>query len=734
MATEAPTIDPAPPPEIGLDYARLKEEGIALIQQLAGDVWTDYNEHDPGVTTLEQLCYALTELSYRADLPLADLLARQRSGRIAPRRQALYPARQILPCSPVTENDYRRLIVDRVSGVANAWLIPRHPPAAGEVDGLYDVAVYLSGPGSCRAERGASGDVQDRVWRVYARHRSLCEDLHAVVILEPVRTVVSARVDVGDLPAAETVLARLLFNLGSFLAPEPRRVSLRGLLARGLAPDEIFEGPLLRHGFIEDGQLQPKAALIPVASLVRLVARTEGVQSVSGLKVRVGDDGHTYEGGTSIPVPADQVLGLDDGPDARGGFPLRLFRNGVELRPSASRVRRELDRLWAEQRRRYDLAAEYAQLLPFPRGRWRDLESYTSIQDQYPNVYGIGPAGLPAESSPPRRGQARQLKGYLLVFEQLLADFFAQLARAKDLYSLDASLDRTYFYQYLDRSVPDVRPLLEGHPAGAAEDGEERRPSGYWSGLPRIVATQDPFVERRNRFLDLLLALSAQRLDAADVADFGPGGGQEEDGPRLIRAKLELLRALVAATRDRGRGFDYLAPASPANVAGLAIKSRIQLGLGPGEEREKGDEPDRGEDEARGRGRLYVVEHTLLRYAQEQAGSGERGATRAPDPRTFVYSFTATAVVFAPAALRDDPGYRRFVSEVLGANAPAHVVLEVRFLGPAERARFEDRYWAWRRALRAGDEYERVVTSRRLQAFLEGCAAEAADGGAAGEE
>ncbi len=39
----------------GMDYAWLKAEGLKLVQQLAGDIWTDYNEHDPGVTTLEQL-------------------------------------------------------------------------------------------------------------------------------------------------------------------------------------------------------------------------------------------------------------------------------------------------------------------------------------------------------------------------------------------------------------------------------------------------------------------------------------------------------------------------------------------------------------------------------------------------------------------------------------------------------------------------------------------------------
>ena len=65
--TDPVTISPGPPLNPGLDYAALKREGTTLVQEWSGAIWTDYNESDPGVTILEQLCYALTELSYRAE-------------------------------------------------------------------------------------------------------------------------------------------------------------------------------------------------------------------------------------------------------------------------------------------------------------------------------------------------------------------------------------------------------------------------------------------------------------------------------------------------------------------------------------------------------------------------------------------------------------------------------------------------------------------------------------------
>ena len=52
---EPVTISHQEPANEGVDYAKLKEEGLKLVQQLAGDIWTDYNEHDPDVTRLEPL-------------------------------------------------------------------------------------------------------------------------------------------------------------------------------------------------------------------------------------------------------------------------------------------------------------------------------------------------------------------------------------------------------------------------------------------------------------------------------------------------------------------------------------------------------------------------------------------------------------------------------------------------------------------------------------------------------
>ena len=104
------------PDHISLDFDRLRAEGIQHLENLATEVWTDFNAHDPGITTMEVLCYAITDLAYRTRmLPIQDLAAG--NGKAKP----WYEAYEILPVRPVTPNDLRRLLID-VDGVKNAWV------------------------------------------------------------------------------------------------------------------------------------------------------------------------------------------------------------------------------------------------------------------------------------------------------------------------------------------------------------------------------------------------------------------------------------------------------------------------------------------------------------------------------------------------------------------------------------------------------------------------------------
>ncbi|MCI5143385.1 MAG: hypothetical protein D3909_17020, partial [Candidatus Electrothrix sp. ATG1] len=140
--------------EASQDYTRLRREGLRHIEKLAGHLWTDYNVHDPGITLLELLCYAITDLGYRTGYDIKDILTEEKNGEsrirgqfhtaTAPEKrqekqkkeesnsgakvsEQIRVAQGIFNCEPVTFQDLRKLLID-LDGVRNAW-IEKHTSA-----------------------------------------------------------------------------------------------------------------------------------------------------------------------------------------------------------------------------------------------------------------------------------------------------------------------------------------------------------------------------------------------------------------------------------------------------------------------------------------------------------------------------------------------------------------------------------------------------------------------------
>ena len=113
-------IDPRWAPTSAADYRALRATAYAAVEELGHREWTDYNAHDPGITLLEHLADALAEIGYRGAFDVADLLTDAGGG--IDYRQPFFTARRILTNAPVTEDDYRRLLIDHLS-LSNAWVI-----------------------------------------------------------------------------------------------------------------------------------------------------------------------------------------------------------------------------------------------------------------------------------------------------------------------------------------------------------------------------------------------------------------------------------------------------------------------------------------------------------------------------------------------------------------------------------------------------------------------------------
>ena len=165
------------------DYALLQEQSIAMIQQLAGNQWTDYNEHDPGVTLLDSINYALLELKYRLGFDFSSYLADPLTGQLDLEEVGLKPASEVLAPAVVTPSDYEQLIKQEISGITACNV--------RMVDGHYRVRAVLQDPVLAEQKR-------KEITQLYHRNRNLCENLMDVSFDEKAST----SYETSSLPAA----------------------------------------------------------------------------------------------------------------------------------------------------------------------------------------------------------------------------------------------------------------------------------------------------------------------------------------------------------------------------------------------------------------------------------------------------------------------------------------------------------------------------------------------------
>jgi hypothetical protein len=649
----SPTLPTGPIEHPAMDHAALRAEGVRLLGRYAGAQWTDFNTGDPGVTILEQLCYAITDLAYRIDHPMADLLAGIDT------TTALPGPATILTGDPVTEADLHRLVLD-VEGVDDARIAalvePRaevyHHRGSGELRLEIDPAdidapaVALSGLRRvCMHAREGASPAATRA-AVHARlhaHRGLCFDFTVDEIVA--HTIwLTTSVEIGPVEDPTELLTDILERLGDHLAPPSPFTSRADALADGRPLDELFEGPRLAHGHVL-GPLPPKRRSVRASDLIHVLMDVPAVRAVRSL-VMGGTPHESEKWLLVIPPDTLPVLAVDS--------TITLLRAGLPVHadPADARARLAARRQAARARAP---SPDNRDLTP-PPGRDRRLARYTSIRDQLPAVYGVGGLGLPASASPHRQAQALQLAAYLHIFDQLLANEFAQLAHAGALLSPAPGAPRTYFAQ------PATDPRIGGY--ALVRPPVDAPDHAAWLAR-RVDDAADPHA-RRQRFLSHLLARFAEQL--GDYAQLGPA----HPGDALVADREAFLRQYPRLSGARGSGHDILAD----EPSGLEQRLRFKLGLPA-------------------TGGFHLVEHILLRPIPED--DHQRGDPAVPllthvgeaDPWSMQVSYVfvedeATAMARAMTEDAPETPFERLVIETLLAETPAHIRPHLRWFSDAE--------------------------------------------------
>ncbi len=515
-------------------FASLRRAGIELAQQFSGERWTDFNLHDPGVTILEQLAYAITELIYRADFPTADLLSGDDGIDYA--RQALYAPELIFPCRPTTLLDYRKAILNALSELDDCWLLlPRQADGAENgYRGLYRILLKPN-QGMPKLQREA---VEKKVRRWYQQHRNLCEDLAEVCFVKEFDYELCARIEVSSARRPVDILAGIYFNCARRIAGSVRFKDYHQASLEECSLEEIFSGPFTDKGLMTDEELAGECDEFQVSSLYAAINRVEGVEHIATLHLE--RQGQAYYDTVACNI-TDASMNLRV-PRDPGEIKVALTTNGRVMPVDLEELRVRIERLNFRYSSTRSTPQDLSMLYNLPEGSSRQVTEYFSIQNQFPANYGIGHFGVPNSAAPEIKGRVKQLKSYLLIFEQIMANYLANLDAIPDLFSIDKEKRSSYAFMALNnQQITGLDALYKDNP------GEM---------LARIVADFDDYHERKSRLLDYLLALYGESFSQHSLRHFNYYYHPREVEERIIENKIDYLKAIVELGRDRAAAGD----------------------------------------------------------------------------------------------------------------------------------------------------------------------------------
>lgn len=525
------------PDPLGFDALRL--QAITAAQRASGELWTDYNLHDPGVSLLEALCFALTEDLFAARHPVPQLLGLgPQDGAAAWARFGLHTPQALLPCHPCTGPDwetwllqqlpYARQLSMRPLGRTGLWrmALQSHADTAKDRQALRSKALQAYWP-----ERNLGEDLAGAPQMLRPRwvalkvslqiegHRDVCELL--VELLQRCDDCISARLPeglpppMGASPDVEGPLGRALTaGEQTWLAQDPDLLFVSDLAhdLQGIdglvAIDSLLLEPAPGEAEEPEDQIPP-----PPGSI-----RRRGHDWA--LRLRWPDREDQLDGwqlkrdGVVAPMPKKALLQmLSD----RRRLPLRLAPSSATARPAAAPPAEALPAL-PELRHDYDAASA-----------------------ALPPLY----AQALLDQARHRPGLRAQWHGYLGLLEQGLNQVQAQREQLPHLYALDEDSTRSCW-----ASLPGDNQL-------AGIDALYRHPREQLEAAAWV--DEDP-LSRRHRALDYQLALHGESLDHAGLQGLPCYFTPQAWPVHLLQLKRLFARRLLRLGRHRGLGADISRP------------------------------------------------------------------------------------------------------------------------------------------------------------------------------
>lgn len=422
----------------------LKEAGIKLAKKYSGDIWTDYNDHDPGVTILENLCYGITEMSYMVNFDFEKLFFAGISPdvKIELENYFLLNKHEVSYSNPVTELDYRKLLLDLFGGeyVKNVWV------RANDKEG-YTIWVH--------AKRENDNKIATKIKAAYNHKRNFGEYCKEVVVLVPTSIHDYFKIIENQLSndAIAKGVAQFIYDIKAYIEPGTRYAkSIKNLDLTEEEKTQLFHGPRPENKFIHPADL----------------AATEWNRMVEELDLEEFINEHNEEKWNGL-------IKLKEGKDTKIKrinkinkevfvFDEEKFYNNESFTTYKERIEKAYKAKSTEPL--LNGGVEWETYQPQPNDLRKKLEDYHSVQHSFPPNYKLGMKK--EDLSHLENGSINQIQNlqyYLLLFESLLVDYLVKIISFPELLKVNEKANGkdigAQTFSKILKTIPGAEELLE---------------------------------------------------------------------------------------------------------------------------------------------------------------------------------------------------------------------------------------------------------------------------------
>ena len=469
------------------------------------------------------------------------------------------------------------------AGTQHVWLVLRIADALMNPAALVpnilaaaEVLIESNGTGSLIVSYAArvldAHDGVEKIRRYLDTWRNLSEVPARIAVVRQQEIAVRARIEMNTAIDLELLVAKIFAAIDLKLSPPSQLNTLSELINLGLDATDIYQGPLLRHGFLQassqDNDHATVAEEIYTSDILRIIMRQRGGdesdisrrETISGRDILAVSNLtlSNYVNNRLITKNARDCLRLVEVQRYRPRLSvaksrLVLVRDDIEIPYDLLRVE-ELFQVMQNERNSAVINEIPTVIWPVQRGEDLPIDDYVPFQNELPRIYGVGEAALPDDAGTERKAQVLQTKGYLSLAEQFLADSTALLANINRFFSAAPDEDQSYFTKPV-YELPGIQKLIKQFPAGgdwAAFIADPDNP--YSQALRAGIEDETILIDRRNRMLDHLLARHgvqmlawAQELHRLAYQELKNAGLSTTDfQTQLIARRLQVNTDLIA--------------------------------------------------------------------------------------------------------------------------------------------------------------------------------------------